>query len=52
MNPEVIITNLHRRYTGVSGSIDALLPVQSRTMAVGFVGTPVAGAALEQAQDH
>lgn len=51
MNPEVIITNLHRRYTGVSGTINALLPVQSRSMAVGFVGTPVPGAALAQQQN-
>lgn len=51
MNPEVIITNLHRRYTGVSGTINALLPVQSRTLSVGFVGTPVPGAALAEAQN-
>ncbi|MEO0317684.1 MAG: hypothetical protein RL404_1361 [Pseudomonadota bacterium] len=51
MNPEVIITNLHRRYTGVSGTINALLPVQSRTQSVAFVGTPVPGAALAQAQN-
>ena len=51
MNPEVIITNLHRRYTGVSGTINALLPVQSRTMSVGFVGTPVPGATLALAQN-
>ena len=51
MNPEVIITNLHRRYTGVSGTINALLPVQSRTLSIAFVGTPVPGAALAQAQN-
>lgn len=51
MNPDVIITNLHRRYTGVSGTINALLPVQSRSLAVGFVGEPVPGAALAQARN-
>ncbi len=51
MNPDVIITNLHRRYTGVSGTINALLPVQSRELAVGFVGEPVPGAALAKSQN-
>lgn len=46
MDPEVIITNLHRRYTGVSGTINALLPVQARTLRVGFVGTDLPGAQL------
>lgn len=46
MNPEVIITNLHRRYTGVSGTINALLPVQVRTLKIGFVGTDLPGAQL------
>ncbi len=43
MNPEVIITNLKKRYTGVSGTISALLPVQSRTLKIGFIGTGLPG---------
>ncbi len=46
MNPEIIITNLHKRYTGVSGTINALLPVQAQTLKIGFVGTDLPGAAL------
>lgn len=53
MNPEVIITNLHKRYTGVSGTINALLPVQSRHLCIGFVGTDIPGAKLAaQAQPN
>ncbi|MFM7669086.1 MAG: glycosyltransferase family 4 protein [Betaproteobacteria bacterium] len=48
MNPEVIITNLHKRYTGVSGTINALLPVQSRHLCIGFVGTDIPGAGLAE----
>lgn len=48
MNPEVIITNLHKRYTGVSGTINALLPVQSRHLCIGFVGTYIPGAGLAE----
>ncbi len=44
MDPEVIVTNLHRRYTGVSGTINALLPTQSRMVRIGFVGTDLPGA--------
>ncbi len=46
MNPEVIITNIKKRYSGVSGTINALLPVQARSLAVGFVGTDLPGAQL------
>lgn len=46
MNPEVIITNLHKRYTGVSGTINALLPVQAKKMKIGFVGAGLPGADL------
>lgn len=45
MNPEIIITNLHKRYTGVSGTINALLPVQAKTLKIGFVGNDLPGAA-------
>ncbi len=44
MNPEVIITNLKKRYTGVSGTINALLPEQAKTLQIGFVGTDLPGA--------
>lgn len=43
MNPEVIITNLHKRYTGVSGTINALLPVQAKHLKIGFVGSDIPG---------
>ena len=44
MSPEVIITNMKKRYTGVSGTINALLPVQARSLAIGFVGQDIPGA--------
>ena len=44
MDPEVIITNLKKRYTGVSGTINALLPAQAKTLKIGFVGTDLPGA--------
>lgn len=43
MNPEVIITNIKKRYSGVSGTINALLPVQARNLEIGFVGTDLPG---------
>ncbi len=46
MNPEVIITNIKKRYSGVSGTINALLPVQAKTVKIGFVGTDLPGAQL------
>ena len=46
IDPDIIITNLHRRYTGVSGTINALLPVQSRNLRIGFVGTDLPGAKI------
>lgn len=48
MNPEVIITNIKKRYSGVSGTINALLPVQAQTLRIGFVGTDLPGARLAQ----
>ncbi len=48
MNPEVIITNMKKRYSGVSGTINALLPVQAKTLSIGFVGTDLPGAQLAQ----
>ena len=50
MNPEVIVTNLKKRYTGVSGTINALLPVQAKTLKTGFVGTDLPGARSAQQQ--
>ncbi len=49
-DPEVIITNLKKRYTGVSGTISALLPVQAKTLKVGLVGMDLPGARLAQEQ--
>ena len=46
MNPAVIITNMKKRYTGVSGTINALLPVQAKTLDIGFVGEDLPGAQL------
>jgi mannosyltransferase len=46
MNPAVIITNMKKRYTGVSGTINALLPVQAKTLSLGFVGEDLPGARL------
>lgn len=34
MLPEVVVTNLHRRYTGVSATVKALVPHQRRQLAV------------------
>jgi mannosyltransferase len=48
MNPEVIITNMKKRYSGVSGTINALLPIQAKTLNIGFVGTDLPGAQLAQ----
>jgi mannosyltransferase len=46
MNPHVIITNMKKRYSGVSGTVNALLPVQAKTLSIGFVGTDLPGAQL------
>ncbi|MDO5652999.1 MAG: glycosyltransferase family 4 protein [Brachymonas sp.] len=48
MHPELIVTNLKKRYTGVSGTINALMPVQSQKLAIGFVGQNMPG--VEQAR--
>lgn len=50
MNPEVIITNIKKRYSGVSGTINALLPVQARTLKIGFVGTDLPGFHVAQGE--
>ncbi len=46
MDPEIIITNLKRTYTGVSGTISALLPIQVLTKKIAFVGKKVPGVEL------
>lgn len=50
MNPEVIVTNIKKRFTGVSGTVNALLPVQARSLAVGYLGSDMPGAALAEKQ--
>ena len=50
MNPEVIVTNIKKRFTGVSGTVNALLPVQARKLDVAYVGSNMPGATLAQAQ--
>ncbi len=48
MDPEVIITNIKKRYSGVSGTINALLPVQSKNLSIGFVGNVLPGFEIAQ----
>ena len=50
MNPHVFITNMKKRYTGVSGTINALMPVQANDLEIGFVGEDLPGAQLAKAQ--
>ena len=50
MNPHVIITNMKKRYTGVSGTINALMPVQANDLDIGFIGEDLPGAQLAKAQ--
>ncbi len=38
-DPEVIVFNLKQRYTGVSATINALVPLQARQWRLGFCGT-------------
>ena len=46
MNPEVIVTNIKKRFTGVSGTVNALLPVQARSLNLGYFGSDMPGAGL------
>ncbi len=48
--PEVIVCNIKKRFTGVSGTINALVPVQARMLNVGYLGNPIPGATLAQTQ--
>jgi mannosyltransferase len=38
-DPEVIVFNLKKRYTGVSATINALVPLQAQQWTLGFCGT-------------
>lgn len=35
--PDVVVTNLHRRYTGVSATVRALVPLQRQSLAIGLL---------------
>lgn len=48
-NPEVIVCNIKKRFTGVSGTINALVPVQALQLALGYLGNDIPGARLAQA---
>jgi mannosyltransferase len=49
-NPEVIVCNIKKRFTGVSGTINALVPVQARTLKVAYLGSDIPAIALAHAQ--
>jgi mannosyltransferase len=40
-DPEVILFNLKRRYTGVSATVNALAPLQATQWRLGYCGTPL-----------
>jgi mannosyltransferase len=40
-DPEVIVFNLKRRYTGVSATVNALVPLQARQWRLAYCGTPL-----------
>ena len=52
-DPEVIVFNLKQRYTGVSATVNALVPLQMQQWALGYCGTTlsngVVGMTLRQA---
>lgn len=52
-DPEVIVFNLKQRYTGVSATVNALVPLQLQQWAMAYCGTPlsngVKGMTLRQA---
>ncbi|NCV14636.1 MAG: glycosyltransferase family 1 protein [Betaproteobacteria bacterium] len=41
VNPEVIVCNIKRRFTGVSGTVNALVPLQASHLALGYLGSPI-----------
>ena len=50
-SPEIIVTNMKKRYSGVTGTVNVLLPVQSENLHVGFLGTDMPGVEIAQ-QKH
>ena len=46
LDPPVIVTCLKQRYSGVSGTINALLPIQARLRPLGYVGAALPGVDL------
>ena len=52
-DPEVIVFNLKKRYTGVSATVNALVPIQLGQWRLAYCGTPlphgVPGMTLKQA---
>lgn len=52
-DPEVVVFNLKKRYTGVSATVNALVPLQMSQWRLGYCGTPqsngVPGMTLRQA---
>jgi len=51
MDPEIIVTNLKRRFTGVSGTVSALLPAQAKSLKVAFVGVELPGVVKARLHD-
>lgn len=45
--PDIIVTNIHKRYTGVSATVAALVPIQQETKDIGVLDT--GGLGLENA---
>ena len=46
--PEIIVTNMKKRYSGVTGTVNVLLPVQSENLHIGFLGTDMPGVEIAQ----
>lgn len=47
-SPEIIVTNMKKRYSGVTGTVNVLLPVQSENLHIGFLGTDMPGVEIAQ----
>lgn len=45
-DPEVIVFNLKKRYTGVSATVNALVPLQLKQWAMAYCGTPLSNGVL------
>lgn len=48
-DPELIVTNMKKRFSGVSGTINSLLPVQAARYRMAFVGAHMPGVEAAQA---